>query len=714
MRRRNVLIILGRELRDQVRDRRTLFMVLVLPILLYPVLGFTVTQLAASFESKARTVIVLGAANLPESPPLLDPSGRGFAAGLFESPEDARRLEVVVVADAGAWTPEKRRISLRSGESDAIVVVPDDLRAQIAATQDVELPIVYNGADEQSDTTFQRVRDLLGRWKREVVAGRLAADDKPAGYTEPIRVRAENVATRAESGGTLWARLVPFLLVMMSLTGAFYPAVDLCAGEKERGTMETLLISPASRGEIVLGKFLTVFVASIATALMNLASLAVTGLFLADKVGGSAGGPGSPMGAIGGLLSPPPATAVVWIVLLLVPLSAFFSALCLALAVLARSMKEGQYYMTPLYLVTMPLIFLTLVPGVELKPFYSLVPVTGVALLLKSLLQGQYHVARVYFLPVLVPTLVYAWMALRWAVAQFMSESVLFREAEQVDPIGWARYAWRRRGPTPKPGAVVTCFAAMLALAWYVSLLLGGANPLRSLVIGHALFILAPPLVLTFLLTNSPRTTLRLRWPSARHLAIGAGLAVALHPLIAELRPWVEALFPVSESVGASLKALMDKVPDLATAVLLFAMMPAITEEVAFRGFILSGLENGFRRRDAIVVSALLFGFFHVVLSLAQQLVGATLLGLVLGLLAVRSRSLLPGVVFHFLNNAIVVTVGYVAADSAMRSRATWLFRDPEAALLHWPWVAAGGVVAAVLLTMLIRERDKKSAEAEL
>src|SRR5439155_7211968 len=110
---------------------------------------------------------------------------------------------------------------------------------------------------------------------------RLKEDKKSPVYAEPVQVQPVDVATRAESGGSVWARLFPFLLVMMALTGAFYPAIDLCAGEKERGTMETLLISPASRTEIVLGKFLTVFLASVATALLNLASMGLTGLWLA-------------------------------------------------------------------------------------------------------------------------------------------------------------------------------------------------------------------------------------------------------------------------------------------------------------------------------------------------------------------------------------------------------------------------------------------------
>ncbi len=169
----------------------------------------------------------------------------------------------------------------------------------------------------------------------------------------------------------------------MALTGAFYPSIDLCAGEKERGTMETLLISPASRGEIVMGKFLTVVLASMTTAILNLLSMALTGLQLAYKLAGGSGVAAANFG-------PPTLMAAFWMIVLLVPLSVFFSAICVALAVLAKSMKEGQYYMTPLYMVSLPLILLTLAPGIELTPFYSMVPITGVGLLLKSLILGDY------------------------------------------------------------------------------------------------------------------------------------------------------------------------------------------------------------------------------------------------------------------------------------------------------------------------------------
>src|SRR5207253_6768372 len=155
--------------------------------------------------------------------------------------------------------------------------------------------------------------------------------------------------------------------------------------------------------------------------------------------------------------------ALFWAVLLPLPLSAFFSALCLSVGAYARSSKEGQYYLMPLCLVTMPLVFLTLAPGVELNPFYSMVPVTGVSLLLEKLSQvGKPDPALwLYFVPVLAPMVIYSWLALRWAIIQFQREEVLFREAERLEVGLWLRRLLREREPRPSAGQAVFCFVVV-------------------------------------------------------------------------------------------------------------------------------------------------------------------------------------------------------------------------------------------------------------
>jgi sodium transport system permease protein len=253
----------------------------------------------------------------------------------------------------------------------------------------------------------------------------------------------------------------------------------------------------------------------------------------------------------------------------------------------------------------------------------------------------------------------------------------------------------------------------MITMAWFLMQYLASdkdlASSLGAMAAGQVALILTPPLAMAVLLTSSPRRTLRLYWPEPRYLAVGAALALALNPLVNELRPIVERLFPISQVVEQALSQMMKNVPSLGTAILLFAAVPAICEELAFRGFILTGLERGHRTRSAILLSALLFGFMHVLLSLFQQLFNATLLGIVLGLLAVRSRSILPGIVFHFINNALGVVMGTLAANPAQRWIAAWLYRNPTGQLYHWWWVVLGALISAALLTWLAQSGGKAS-----
>jgi len=706
MRWSNLFVIFRREVRDQIRDRRTLFMIFVLPILLYPILGIGVIRFASALEEKPRLVVVVGAEYLPKNPPLLNPSGDGINPALFDTPAEALRLVVRQEPANGPWgDPLKRAAAIRSDEAAAVMVIPRDLPEQLQrenSENDISIPIQYNSVDEPSQITYLRLREVLFRWRQSIVDHRLKRDQKTKSYAEPIQVKAQDVATAREVGGNVWSRLFPFLLVMMSLTGAFYPAVDLCAGEKERGTMETLLISPASRSEIVLGKFLTVMLASVMTAILNLVSMGLTGVQLAHQVGALAAGANGRSHPA--LLAPPTMQAACWMVLLLIPLAAFFSAVCVALAVLARSMREGQYYMTPLYLICMPLVFLTLMPGIELDLFYSLVPITGVALLLRALILGNYDVALRYFLPVLVPTLVYAAVALRWAIDQFQREEVLFRESEQFSLSAWLRHLVRDREPRPTSGQATFCFAMILTLTWFLLMYLARQEaelPLVTMVAAGQLIILLPPVLMASLLTSAPKRTLRLVWPESRFFFLAVALVVALNPLVNELRPFVESLFPYSSVIKTTLDQVMAHAQGLWTSIVVFALIPAICEEFAFRGFILSGLEREHRIRSAILLSALMFGFLHVLLSLFQQLFNATLLGIVLGLLAVRSRSILPGIVFHFLNNTLAVAMGRLVHAPWATRVVPLIFRNPEEGLYHGHWIVLSVLVSALMLFYL-------------
>jgi len=402
--------------------------------------------------------------------------------------------------------------------------------------------------------------------------------------------------------------------------------------------------------------------------------------------------------------------AILWCVLLALPLSAFFSAICLAVGAYARSSKEGQYYLMPLFLVTMPLVFLTLAPGVELNPFYSLVPVTGVALLLKRLMTSSLEqVPWLYFVPVLAPVVLYSWLALRWAIEQFKREEVLFREAERLDLRLWLRCLLRDKEALPSAGQALFCFCLIVALRW----LFVGGTPSGSLLVStgvaYLAFVAAPPLFMAVLLTTRPREGLGIRLPSLHALLLAALLAGLLLVPLAELTSTILGQFPALKELLSERQPLVEELLSFGAKegpawwhfLLVLVVMPAIWEEIAFRGFILSGLRRRLSPWSAVVLSSFLFAVYHMNVF---QAVPSFVLGVVLGLLTVRSGSIFPGMLFHLLHNGLLIGVallsrGYVGDGPSIPAG------------FHPLLTAAFAVLAIVLLAGIgVRLRQRTTA----
>jgi sodium transport system permease protein len=719
-----IRLIWLRELRDQLRDRRTVFMMAVLPILLYPLVGIGLMQFAVGFFKKTNTVGVIGAQNLPPATPRsagLSPlpaaawftltPGRGvdqaiataalaqavqrgvgqdyppllliengaarFPPWYFDDSQESNSLSVKLLpaadpAQPAADNPNQAagsddesddlgsgidRSALDAKEVDLLLVVPPDFGAKLEQGKRPTIYLVSREGDDRSRLVRARVNVLLARWKKHVKEIRLVRLGLPPDFDEPLDVRdpeRSRSPTKPDARDLFdtLVRIFPFMLVMWSLAGALYPAVDLCAGEKERGTMETLLISPVGREEIVWGKFLAIWTFSAATALLNLVSMTLTawnfrGMLPYDAL------------RVGGLI---------WCIVLVLPLSAFFSALCLAVGAYARSSKEGQYYLMPLFLITMPLIFVTLAPGVDLNPFYSMVPITGAALLMQKLLiSGPEQIPWLYFLPVLGPMALYGWFALRWAIEQFNREEVLFREAERLDLNLWLRHLFRDKEALPSTGQALFCFGLILLLRWLAYGLGANLSMLARTSIEAVAFVAAPPVLMAVLLTDQPITRLALRRPTFRQAVVGLLLAVLLLPPLAEITLMILRQFPAlihllteHHPLAEFLRGYQGESANLAAAwplLLVFVVVLPPCEEIAFRGFILGGLQRRFSPWTAIVVSSLLFALYHMNVF---QFLPAFLLGLVLGLLATRTRSIWPGVLLHALQNFLSLSLLFV------------------------------------------------------
>jgi sodium transport system permease protein len=414
---------------------------------------------------------------------------------------------------------------------------------------------------------------------------------------------------------------------------------------------------------------------------------------------------------------PPPPMAIVWLLVALVPMSAMFSALCLALAAFARSTKEGQYYLMPLMLVTMPLTILPMAPGVDLNLGNSLIPVTGVILLLRTLLEGSYAEALPYVPLVAGVTLTCCLLAVRWAADQFNKESVLFRESERLDVGLWIKQLLRDREDTPSAPEAVFCGVLILLIQFFMSFAIPPRQNLVVLAIVTQLAVVATPaLLMTIMLTRSPRKTLLLRMPRLGVVPATILLAVVLHPVVKVLGDAVIRAYPISEAMSKELHRLVAEV-DSVWLLLLVGAIPAVCEELAFRGFILSGLRHLGHRWRAIVLSSIFFGVTHAIL---QQSLIACLVGVMLGFLAVQTGSLLPGILFHLVHNSLTILSSKITPDVVDRyPLLTWLFKPSGPAQTdglnyHWQVVVLGALAAAAILIWLGSIPYARSAEESL
>ncbi len=779
-----VFLILNREIRDQLRDRRTLFMIFVLPVLLYPFMGMSMFQLMQFTQEHPTRVLVLGAEELP---PAISRSELGLAAGAagatvrdvlvtvpplvemvddlpgrptedsrrdeddvpwrfnpvwFDDGDQAELLHVALlpatadrslgVATGTLLSPwlllqselrqSQARQWLRDGTFQSVVILPpgflvrlEEFRHRMVAGQGgqstaqvPDIQVWHNTAKKKSEITRGRILQVVRRWREAIIETNLQAVGISPQGTRPFDIEhgeKHDVADRRNRYAAMWSMVFPFMLLIWSLTGAFYPAVDLCAGEKERGTLETLLTSPAERSEIVWGKLLTIMVFSIGTVVLNLLALGATGMFLLNRIPN---------------IGPPPTLAFLWLFLAMVPVAALFSALCLALAAFARSSKEGQYYLMPLFLITLPLVALPLSPSFELTLGNSLIPVTGIVLLLRAAIEGDYLEAFRYLGPVVMVTMVCCWLAIRWAVDQFNKESVLFREGERFELGAWLHHLRRDRDLTPTVAAALMCGVLILILRFFLGLAIlpAQADPVAQILVPQLVAILFPALLLTIMFTRSAKETLLLKKPRFWTMPAALLLAVAWNPVAQLLGSVVNDLYPLPPAVQQAMQEILSGAsPNLWTQLALFALVPALCEELAFRGFILSGLRHMGRTKLAILLTSLFFGLTHAV---AQQQIMAAITGMLLGYLAVQTGSILPSMLFHAVHNGLLVGLSRLDAATVEQNPILRLLFDVQRHAgqpvvgIGWTAIGIGGALSLALLYWFHRLPHAQTQEESL
>lgn len=416
----NIATVYLKELKDSLRDRRTLISTIVVPTLVMPLMFFGVGKVMSKTISKARedipTVAVLGADGAP-----------ALARQLRESPR------VRVVEAPADW---RRAISDKTLR--VAVELPERFEARLEAGELPPVRIYFYEGELKSDNGARVLERFLAEYREQVVVTRLAAHGLPRSAARPFEYRRENVAPPEKVGGNLFGGIVPYLIIILCFTGAMYPAMDLTAGEKERGTMETLLCSPVPRVDIVMGKFLLVLTGSLAAMAFMLISMGVSAVIGGSLLmGGGASAKAGAVAAAGATAAKGAATGagaalpmldplgVVGVLAMVLPVAVLFAAAAFTISLFAKSYKEAQSYLGPMIIVVIMPGVVGMLPGMELSAKTALIPILNLSLVCKEMLSGVWNWG--YIGLIFGSSSLYAAVALWLAVRMFNREDVIFR-----------------------------------------------------------------------------------------------------------------------------------------------------------------------------------------------------------------------------------------------------------------------------------------------
>jgi len=661
-----VRVVLGKELLEVIRDRRTLFLMLVLPMLLYPLLLLLAANVA-EHQIKRVTEVEL-------------------AVGITVTDGMDPLVQQIAKADALLLVPLERHRAedaLRAGQVDLVVALPDDLETSLQTESPVTVRLLIDETDDAATAGLSRVEQILSDWKDDVIAQRLKKRDLKFELIQPFEFHRENIATPQKMGGYLLGKAVPLLVILMIVLGAFYPAVEVTAGEKERGTLQTLLTAPLRPLEIVTGKFLSVFVVAAVSAGANILSIVLVVLM----------GSMMPDEASRMLDLQQPWSSLLLLAGLAIVAGLMFSAIMMAVAVLARSTREAQTYLTPVYLLCVLPVVITQVPGMVLEGSLLLLPVVNLALLMRDVLEGPVPAQHVFV--VVVSTLFYTGGALVAAASIFRREAIVLGDAGMAGLFSRSPVTTVRQKPRPGEAFAIITIAFLFYL--YGGSLLQRSLGVAGLAISQWCFLLLP-LVLLLLWKKLPlAATLAWKRPSFRHLAGAIFLGSSLWYLLMVLARLVMSGEADGPDTAAEVFLLsMIRETPIWALLLVVALTPAICEELLFRGMFLSSLRGRIRPLTAALLCGMLFGAFHLS---AVGFVPKTILGMVLCWLVMQSGSVFPAIVFHALHNGF----------SVLLVRLQWSIpgvADDQSPVL---WHLAAFMCAAIVGILLLR----RSAEAE-
>ncbi|MFT6991758.1 MAG: sodium transport system permease protein [Paraglaciecola sp.] len=395
-------LVFKKEIKELLRDRKTLFFMIALPLLIFPliigIVGFVSKQAMDKAETQVLNYALIGGQYAPE---------------IVLKLQQPDKFNLVEIDDNADYTS-----IIRNDTVDFVLEIPENYSIDVLKNGQANVKLYFN--DAGLNLVYRRVNEIVKSQSelfQQSAFSALGLDiAQQSALIEPILLEKVNTADDRENWGEKIGAMLPYMLFFICLGGAMAPATDIGAGEKERGTLETLLISPIDRNKIVMGKFLTVCFAGAMTALITVVSMVTWGLVLSQ---------GMAIKFVADFMAQIAMVDFLLIFLMLVPVVAIFASVLLSISIYAKSFKEAQSYMGPMTILVVVPVMLSMLPGVELKGGWAWVPLTNVSLAMKELLKGTmdyYQLFAIFGSTVLIAGALFA-----FCVYWFNQEKVLFR-----------------------------------------------------------------------------------------------------------------------------------------------------------------------------------------------------------------------------------------------------------------------------------------------
>lgn len=395
-------LVFKKEIKELLRDRKTLFFMIALPLLIFPLIFGIVAFVSKQAIDKAETQILNYAL-----------VGGQYAPDIVLELQQPEKFNLVLIEASADYTSV-----IRNDTVDFVLEIPQNYSSDVLKDGQAKVKLYFN--DAGLNLVYRRVNEIV-KGQSEVFQQRAFSSldlelPQQTALIKPILLEKVNTADDRENWGEKIGGMLPYILFIICLSGAMAPATDIGAGEKERGTLETLLISPIDRNKIVMGKFLTICFAGTMTALITVASMVIWGLVLSQ---------GMAIKLVADFMAQIAMLDFLLIFLMLVPVVAIFASVLLSLSIYAKSFKEAQSYMGPMTILVIVPVMLSILPGVELKGGWAWVPLTNVSLAMKELVKGTMDYFQLF--AIFSSTVIIAGALFAFCVYWFNQEKVLFR-----------------------------------------------------------------------------------------------------------------------------------------------------------------------------------------------------------------------------------------------------------------------------------------------